>query len=258
MRGTGIRQTSISIAEEKGHAPHHGLPLRLPARLPPGRRVHDHHLDRRPGGQRRGGAAGRPGLPRRGRRAGRVPGADAVRVLDRGPADAGHPAGRGAVGAARGGRRVGRAAAGAGGGRAAAAPASHLQHRGGGAPGPHPRGGAQVLPADLPGVLRAAAGGAGRRRARDDPDRRPGGAVRTGPAVRRDRPARVRAARRDLRGHVGAGAPQRGGRAGRGDRAGQPVRQPDHRRARRGPAPDVPIGLVALPGRLPVRGGRGG
>ena len=39
--------------------------------------------------------------------------------------------------------------------------------RGRGPPGPHPRGGAQVLPADLPGVLRAPAGRAGRRRARD-------------------------------------------------------------------------------------------
>ena len=85
-----------------------------------------------------------------------------------------------------------------------------------------------------------------------------GGAVRAGPAVRRDRPARVRAARRDLRGHVGAGAAQRRGRAGRGDRAGQPVRQPDHRRPRRGPHLLCPLGVLALPGRLRVRGGRGG
>ena len=43
------------------------------------------------------------------------------------------------------------------------------------------------------------------------------------------------AARRDLRGHVGAGAAERRGRARRRDGAGQPLRQPDHRRPRRGP-----------------------
>jgi NAD+ synthase (glutamine-hydrolysing) len=53
------------------------------------------------------------------------------------------------------------AAAGAGGGRAAAAPQPALQHRGGHPPRHRPGRRAQVVPADLPGVLRTPAGGAG-------------------------------------------------------------------------------------------------
>ena len=49
-----------------------------------------------------------------------------------------------------------------------------------------------------------------------------------------------------------------GGRARRRDRAAQPLRQPDHRRPRRGPQAAVPLAVVALPRRLRLRGGRGG
>ena len=44
----------------------------------------------------------------------------------------------------------------------------------------------------------------------------------------------------DLRGHVRAGAAVQRAGAGRGDGAGQPVRQPDHHRPRRHPQPAVP------------------
>ena len=37
------------------------------------------------------------------------------------------------------------------------------------------------------------------------------------------------------------------------DGAGQPVRQPDHDRPRRGPLPAGPLGVVAVPGRLRLR-----
>ena len=65
----------------------------------------------------------------------------------------------------------------------------------------------------------------------------------------------LRAARRDLRGHVGAGPAERAGGAGGRDGAGQPVRQPDHDRARRRPQAAGALGVVALPGRLRLRGG---
>ena len=95
---------------------------------------------------------------------------------------------------------------------------------------------AEVLPADLPRVLRAALVRAGRRPPRrHDPGRRGRGAVRPRPDLRRRRRARAAAARRGLRGHVGADPAERRGGAGRRDRARQPVRQPDHRRPRRGP-----------------------
>ena len=88
--------------------------------------------------------------------------------------------------------------------------------------------------------------------------RRRRGAVRAGPAVRGRGRARVRAARRDLRGHVGADPAQRRGRAGRRDRAGEPVRQSDHDRPGRGPRPAGAVGVVALPGGLRLRRGRRG
>ena len=52
--------------------------------------------------------------------------------------------------------------------------------------------------------------------------------------------------------------PSAAGGAGRRDGAGQPVRQPDHHRPRRGPQAAGPLGVGALPGRLRLRRGRGG
>ena len=166
---------------------------------------------------------------------------------------------RGRAARHRGG--LGRAAAGAGGRRAAALPAPHLQHRRRDPPRTGARRGAEVVPADLPRVLRAPSDGGRRRRARRHPDgpgsRRRRGAVRTRPAVRRRRSARLRPSCRDLRGHVRADTAERGGRARGRDGAGEPFRQPDHDRPGRGPLPAGPLGVVALPGRLRLcRGGR--
>ena len=94
--------------------------------------------------------------------------------------------------------------------------------------------------------------------AASDPGRRARGAVRPDLLFRGRRRARAGPARRGLRGHVGAGAAERGGRPRRRDRPGQHLRQPDHRRPRRGPQAAVPLGVVAVPGRLRLhRGGAG-
>ena len=132
------------------------------------------------------------------------------------------------------------------------------QRRRGRAPRAAARRRAQVVPADLPGVLRAPPGRPGRRPARHDPPRGRRGAVRAGPAVRRRGRARVRPARRDLRGHVGAGAAQRDGGAGRGDRAGEPVGQSDHHRAGGVTRPAGAVGVGQVPGGVRLRGGRRG
>ena len=79
---------------------------------------------------------------------------------------------------------------------------------------------------------------------------RPGPPVRPEPAVRRRRPPRAGRARRDLRGHVDPGHAERRGGARRRDAAAQPLGQPDHGRPGRGPQAAVPLGLLALPGRL--------
>ena len=101
----------------------------------------------------------------------------------------------------------------------------------------------EVLPPDLPRVLR---GPPARARATTSAARsalarrrRP---VRHRPAVRRRRRRRARRPRRGLRGHVDPGAAERRGGAGGRDRAAQPLRQPDHRRPRRGPQAAVPLG----------------
>ena len=217
-----------------------------------------HDVDRRPGGQRRRRRARRARVPRRGRRPGRLPGADALRVLDRGPADAGRAARRGRDRAGGRGRGVRRPDAGARRRRAAAVAAPDLQHGGGRPRRPGARRRAQVVPADVPRVLRAPAGRAGRRRPRDDRARRRERAVRERPAVRGARRARLRPARGDLRGHVGAGAAERRGGARRRHRAREPLRQPDHDRPGRRPAAAVPVGVVPLPGGVRVRRRRRG
>lgn len=180
-----------------------------------------------------------------------------MRLLHRGPPPPGRAARRGRHGARRGGRRVGRPAPGAGRRRPAAPPQPGLQLRGDRPPRPGPRCRAEVVPAQLPRVLRASADRRRRRRARRvDPGRRCERAVRRGSALRGRRRPRARAARGDLRGHVGAGAAQRGGRSHRRDRPGQPLRQPDHGRPGRGPQAVVPLGVLALPRRVRLRGGR--
>ena len=103
-------------------------------------------------------------MPRRGRRPGGVPGVDAVGLFHRGHPAAGCTARRSRGGAA--GRRdgIGRAAAGVGGRCATAIPAPHLQHRRRHPPRQGARRGAEVIPADLPRVLRAPSDGRRRRR----------------------------------------------------------------------------------------------
>ena len=81
-----------------------------------------------------------------------------------------------------------------------------------------------------------------------------GGAVRARPDLRGHGRAGAEAVRRDLRGHVGADPAERGGRAGGCDGARQPVRQPDHRRARRGPSAAGPLGELALLGGVRLLG----
>ena len=66
-------------------------------------------------------------------------------------------------------------------------------------------------------------------------------------AERRPRP---RGPRRGVRGHVDPDPAERRGGAGGRDRPAQPVRQPDHRRPGGGPQAAVPLGVLALPGRL--------
>ena len=94
------------------------------------------------------------------------------RLLDRGHPPAGHPPRRGRGGAGRDRRGVGGPAAGARRRPARPRPQPDPQRRGGRAPRAAARRGAQVVPADLPGVLRAPPGRAGRRPARHDPPRR--------------------------------------------------------------------------------------
>ena len=65
-----------------------------------------------------------------------------------------------------------------------------------------------------------------------------------------ERRARPRRPRRGLRGHVDPDPAERRGGAGGRDRPAQPVRQPDHRRPGGGPQAAVPLGVLALPGRL--------
>ena len=127
--------------------------------------------------------------------------------------------------------------------------------------GPGPRRRAEVLPAELPRVLRAAPLRARATTARGATHRASAGGdvpVRPRPDLRGHRRARPRAARRDLRGHVGAGPAERRGRAGRRDRAGQPLRQPDHGRPRRGPPAAGPQRQRALQRGLPLRRRRPG
>ena len=203
----------------------------------------------------------RQGVPRRGGRGRPLPRAVAERLRHRRPADAGRPA--------RGGRRRRRhhrrghrqAAPPRRRGRPAAARQPALQLRGRHPPRRGARRRPQVVPAQLPRVLREAALRLGRRppgrvhraaalarrrRRRRDP-------VRPRPDLQPRGPARPRGARRDLRGHVGAGTAEPRGGARRRHRAAQPLGLPDHRRPRRGPPPARPLGQRPLQRRLPLR-----
>ena len=216
--------------------------------------MHDPRRDRRPGRQRphrpRAGAR----LPRGGGGDRAVPRAGAERLRDRRPAAAGHAARRRRAGRRRPRRGLGRPAAGPG--RRCPARARHpRRQRGRGHP---PRGVArrvgEVLPADLPRVLRASVVRPRRRPSRrDDPGGGSRRASRPRPDLRRDRRARAAAARRDLRGHVGPDPAQRRGRARGRHRADQPVRQPDHGRPRRGPTPPRPQRERAVQRGVPLR-----
>ena len=76
---------------------------------------------------------------------------------------------------------------------------------------------------------------------RGHPRRRPRGAVRPRPALRGAGRAGARRPRRGVRGHVGARPAVVRGGSRRRDGAAQPLRQPDHDRARRGPQASVPV-----------------
>ena len=64
----------------------------------------------------------------------------------------------------------------------------------------------------------------------------------------------LRAVRRGVRGHVGAGAAERRGLAGRRHRDGEPLGQPDHRGPCRGPSAAGPLGQRPLQRGVPLRG----
>ena len=115
--------------------------------------------------------------------------------------------------------------------------------------------------ADLPRVLRAPALRLGGRPARHRGAAGwRGGPVRGRPAVPRRRRARARAARRDLRGHVGARAAERRTPRSSGATVLANISgSPDHGRPGRGPPAAGPLRVDALPGGVPVRrGGAGG
>ena len=236
-----------------------GLLLGVRPRVRPRRRLHAAGGHRRPGGQRPRGARAGAGVPRGRRRGGGVPGAVPDRLRHRRPAPPGH--------AARGRRRgaidevVPRLAPTCCPVLVVGAPLVHgtrvlncavVVHRG------------RILGVSAKSYLPTYREFYERRHFAPGDDRRGatielGGAeVPFGPDLifARDRRARPQAARRDLRGHVGAGAAERGGDPGRRDGAGQPLRQPDHRGPRRGPPAAGPQRQRALQRGVRLRGRR--
>ena len=236
-----------------------GLPIRLRTWVRARGSLHAAGRRRRPGHQRRRCPRAGASLPRRRGRRGGLPRADPVRLRDRRPGDAGRASRRRAGGRQHRGRGVAPPAAGSRRRCAAAGGQPALQLRGRGPPGRDPGRGHQVLPADLPRVLRAPVVRPGRR-----PARRPGRFQWEGDAVRQqpDLPGKRRAGlapvRGDLRGHVGPGAAERRGGAGRGDRARQPLRQPDHGSPGGGPPAAGPLRERALHRGVRLRRGRAG
>ena len=188
-----------------------------------------------------------------------VPRAVPDRLLGRRPVPAGHAAGDRRGGARRDRRGERRPDDDAGDRRAGRARQPGLQRGGRRPPRLDPRRRPEVLPAQLPRVLRAALVRTGRRpRAGVDHRRRPGRPLRPRPDLPVPRRPRPRPARRGVRGHVGAGAAERGGRAGRRDGARQPQRLTDHDRPRGGPAAAGPQCERALLGGVRLCRGRAG
>ena len=225
----------------------------------PRRGLHDPHRDRRPAGQRRGGAAARARL-RRGRRRGRgLPGAVPVRLLHRGPPAPGRPAGRGR------GRRCRRSSpapptccpCSCSARRCATAAGSTTARSSCTAAGSWASSPSPTCRPTASSTSAASSPRATTQRG-DDPRRRRRRPLRPRRALRGRRRAGPGRARRGLRGHVGPDPAVGRGRAGGRHRPAQPLRQPDHRRPRRGPQALRALGLVALPGRLRLRRGRPG
>ena len=259
-----VRTDRATYADSSRHArsldSKRGLLLGVRARVRPRRRLHAAGGDRRPGGQRARRAGAGEGVPRR-RRGGRgLPGAVPDRLRHRRPAPAGHPA-RGRARARS--TRSSSAAPTCCRSSSSALPLVHgtrvlncavVIHQG------------RILGVSAKSYLPTYREFYERRHFAPGDDRRGAtievvrgrGAVRPRPDLRRLRPSRPQAARRDLRGHVGAGAAERGGVPGRRDRAGQPVRQPDHRRPRRGPPAAGPQRERALQRGVRLRRRRAG
>ena len=166
----------------------------------------------------------------RGRRSRDLPGALPERLRDRRPVPPGRAARHGGGRDRRGRRGLRGPGVRARGRGPDPARQPGAQRRRGDPPRPDPRRRTEVVPSDVPRVLRAPLVRARRRRPGYDGARRPGGPDRAGPVVRGGRRPRPGAARRGLRGHVGAGAAECRGRPRGRDGAGEPLRQPDHRR----------------------------
>ena len=215
-----------------------GLLLGVRPRVRPGRRLHAAGGDRRPGGQRARRDRAGAGVPRGRRRGGGVPGAVPDRLRHRRPAAPGHAArGRRTRRSHEVVRGIGRPAAGARRRRAAGARHPGAQLRGRRPPRPGPRACARS-PTCRPTASSTSAATSRRATTGAAPRSRSCGAeVPFGPDLifaATDVP--------DLKLHVEICEdmwvpvpPSAEAVAGRRDRAGQPVRQPDHRRPRRGP-----------------------
>ncbi len=206
------------------------LPSPATPRLRARRGLHAARATRGPHPQRRGDARADPPGRRARRRPDAVPRARHQRVLARRPAAAGHAARRRRSRARDARGSDGDAEAGRDRRRAAATQRPAVQRRRRDRARPHPRRGAEVVPAELPRILRASLVRAGGRRRRPrDRCRGPARAVRYRSGLRRDRPRRLHVPRRDLRGLLGRDAAVDDGRARRRAHPVQPVGV-EHRR----------------------------
>ena len=253
------RRDGLRDAPDARDAPQEGrdgVPLDPRARLRPGRRLHRAH--RRSATRTRTrtrSSRWRERCLRRRRRRRGLHRARALRLLDRGPAAAGRAARRGRRGARRASSpRAATCSRCSSSGRRCATTA--------GCSTPPwsctaARCSASRRSPTCPTTASSTSGGRSRRATTGAAARiRIGDAdVPFGPDLlfEADRPARPRAARRDLRGHVGADPAERGGGARGRDGAREPLRQPDHGRPGRGPGAARPVGLGPLRRRLRLR-----